>query len=97
MLLGPACVSQEVGERSRTFWKGLFPDPSDRVVTLIEARGSFRSSRKPDQDHTLAAGVSGGLKGYDRRENVETRRREKRWPKEQLGQSMINRRRTSMH
>lgn len=51
--------------------QGPFPDLSDATVTLIEAETSPFL-----QDHTLAAGLSGGLKGDDRLENVKMLRRE---------------------
>lgn len=38
----------------------------------------------------MAAGLSGLRKLCDRLEDVEVLRREKRWPKEQRGQSLIN-------
>lgn len=51
--------------------QGPFPDLSDPTGTLIEAE-IFPFLH----NHTLAAGLTGVLKGYDGLENVEMLRRE---------------------
>lgn len=52
----------------------------------------------PWSGHTLAAGLLGVLKGSEKpSEIVEMLRKEKSWPSEQFGQSLINWKRTSAH
>ena len=93
MLQGLARVTQQVRQDQGLFFRPFCPPPP-HLITLTEVPGPFLSI--PWSGHTLAAGLSGVLKGSEKpSEIVKMLRKEKSWPSEQFGQSLINWKRTS--